>query len=329
MLTKNASKKESLDQPSAMNASSSEAEKTTKQVRRSLPERPVSKLLQSFIRKLSTSTQKQWSLKVFDCGGGGDCLFHTIREGLNVLREEYREKYDALFTEHGAMINTETGLRRLAARKLVTEGHEEFLNKVLDFKDNEKTEEWYDKWSPLFELHTNNFGFLSESTVTRVNAVEYGTDKICIDRENLSGGPKNVETYIVKDLSTHVADLRQSIEQKLSKPGNYHWGTYADIVCLSDALNIGFIVLRNETHGGVNSLRGWIYSLGMSRSDFSHWMLLYCKSSYHFQLAALSHDDRNDQAVFTIEELPEALRKVYDFNCPHARIGQGYSSGFS
>ena len=115
----------------------------------------------------------------------------------------------------------------------------------------------------------------------------------------------------------------------MSKEGNYHWGTYADIVCLSDALNIGFIVLRNETHSGVNSLRGWIYSLAMSRSDFTHWMLLYCQSSTHFQLAALTHDNRNDQAVFAIDELPEALRRVYDFNSPHACIGQGHSSGFS
>ena len=72
------------------------------------------------------------------------------------------------------------------------------MNKVLDFKDNEKTGEWYDTWFPSVELQRSNLGFLGDSTVTRVNAVEYGTDRISFDRENISGGPKRAETKVVE-----------------------------------------------------------------------------------------------------------------------------------
>ena len=79
----------------------------------------------------------------------------------------------------------------------------------------------------------------------------------------------------------------------------------------------------------MNDLRGWIYGLTASRSDYSHWMLLYCRSLTHFQLAALAYNENKDQAVFAIDEIPEQLREVYDINNPDAKIGQQTSSGMN
>ena len=106
-------------------------------------------------------------------------------------------------------------------------------------------------------------------------------------------------------------------------------GSYSDITCLSNELDVGFIVLKNETYGGTSDPRGWVYSLAALRSDYSHWILLYCRSAIHFQLAALTHEAKVDQAVFTIQEIPQGLRHVYDVNNPDACIGQGSSSGVS
>ena len=170
---------------------------------------------------------------------------------------------------------------------------------------------------------------LTDETVTRVNAVQCDSEMISIDRESRFGGSKRVETHFIEHLSTCVASLRNNIESQLSQEGQCHWGTFFDIVSLSDALQIGFIILKNETDGGVNDLRGWIYGLTASRSDYSHWMLLYCRSSTHFQLAALTYNENKDQAVFAIDEIPEQLREVYDINNPSAKIGQQTSSGMN
>ena len=128
---------------------------------------------------------------------------------------------------------------------MVAEGHEEFLNKVIDLKDDERTEEWHDAWSPSFELMMNNLAILQDPAVTRVNAVQYEDGLISIDREPRLGGLKKIEKHVIENLSTCVADLRNSIEAHLSKEGNCHWGSFSDIVCLSDALNLGFSVLKN------------------------------------------------------------------------------------
>ena len=77
------------------------------------------------------------------------------------------------------------------------------------------------------------------------------------------------------------------------------------------------------------TLEDGIYGLTASRSDYSHWMLLYCRSSTNFQLAGLSYGGKRDQVLFSIDEIPAQLRQVYDVNNPTAKIGQGRSSGIS
>ena len=159
--------------------------------------------------------------------------------------------------------------------------------------------------------------------------MQYESDMISLVNESTHEGTRRENTCVVKHLSTCVADLRERIGQHLRVQGNHHWGTYFDIVCLSDALDIGFIVLKNETFGGIHDARGWIYGLAASRGDFSHWVLLYCESSTHFQLAALSHNNKDEQVVFAISELPTAIRHVYNINNANVKIGTSRTSGFS
>ena len=149
-----------------------------------MPEAPVSVGLRSFLHKWSSDSHNKWDIRVFECGGGGDCLFHAIREGLHVLRESYTEKYEFLFREYKEHITTAKGLRRLAANTLVAQGHEDFLNKVIDFKNDERTAEWHDSWSPRLALLTSNLAILEDESVTRVNAIQYDCDMISIDRES-------------------------------------------------------------------------------------------------------------------------------------------------
>ena len=72
-----------------------------------------------------------------------------------------------------------------------------------------------------------------------------------------------------------------------------------------------------------------MYSLASSRGDYSHWMMLYCKNETHFQLAALNHGQKINQAVFAIHEVPQAIKEVYNVNNTNAHMGAERSSGFS
>ena len=167
---------------------------------------------------------------------------------------------------------------------------------------------------------------LSNPSVTRVNGVDY--DREWISLQNVEHG-RSEQPITIPNLSTCVANLRVEVEKCLSKEGNCHWGNYCDINALSNALNVGFIVFKNESYHGVTNLCGWVYSLASSRGDYSHWMMLYCKNETHFQLAALNHGRKINQAVFAIHEVPQAIKEVYNVNNTDAHMGAERSSGFS
>ena len=117
----------------------------------------------------------------------------------------------------------------------------------------------------------------------------------------------------VPNLSVHLADLRENIQNQLSRPGNNHWGTYSDIMNLSNILEIGFIVFPSAQLGTLDNA-GWIYSISNTRADFSHWMMLYCKDLTHFQLATLTQEPASSQRVFLLHEVPEQIRQQYNIN---------------
>jgi len=76
------------------------------------------------------------------------------------------------------------------------------------------------------ELQKSDLSILEDGAVTRVNAVQCDSGMISIDRESRFGGSKKVETHIVPNLSTCVANLRIYIEEQLSEEGQHHWGTF-------------------------------------------------------------------------------------------------------
>ena len=293
---------------------------------KTLQQKYVSNELAAFVRKLGANRSKEWTLKAFECGSGGDCLFHSIFAGVNVLREEYRDKYAEAFAKNGGLLTSAKGIRCLAAKTLVAEDHAEFLNKIIVRKNDELSVQWNDAWSPRDALVSSNLEILTDPSITRVNGVQYDNDMISVVKESIYGGSRSEDTHVIENLSTSVADLRVNVERELSREGHHHWGDFGDIDNLSRALSVGFIVFRNETHDGIDNPRGWISSLAASESNYSHWMLLYCIGVTHFQLVALTHDTRDDQVVFAIHEVPEAIRQVYDLNNPTAKMGQSISS---
>ena len=47
-------------------------------------------------------------------------MFHSIRGGLEELREDYNYKYEEIHDQHKNLVETSKGLRKLAARSFVS-----------------------------------------------------------------------------------------------------------------------------------------------------------------------------------------------------------------
>ena len=285
--------------------------------------RRVSSQLQHFISNLGSQADARWFLAAEEFGGGGDCLFHAIRGGLNELREKYNDKYEEIHQNHKHMIETSQGLRGLAAKGISDDEDEVFMNLVMNFKVDESTHEWKDSWSPTEELIQSNFHVLADVAVTRVNGLEFPNERISFQLNT------NEEiVHPMPHLEVNLANLREGVKNRLSTPGHVHWGTNLDIAYLSKALDIGFIVFPNANASTLDN-RGWIYAISDTRADFSHWMMLYCTNNQHFQLAVLERDQTSSQSVFLLDEVPAGIRHHYNINNQDMHMGRARGVGFS
>ncbi|CEM17505.1 unnamed protein product [Vitrella brassicaformis CCMP3155] len=180
-----------------------------------------------------------------ETGGGGDCLFYSIAEGL----------------ASGGLVDTDGSpytvprLRRVVARAFVgrTEGDEYdeklFRERMDAFVALEASgEQWPDEWSPLAIMEQDAY----------------------VDTKG-----------VIWDTST-MAQKADAVEHELSQCGNSHWGTAVDLELLEDALDVGFIILSQQT----------------GRDDI------------HFQLAALAVPAEGESSARSVDTSPSPKMRL-------------------
>ena len=221
------------------------------------------------------------------------------------------------------MIESSNGLRRLAAKSIVSAEDEVFMNVLMNLKVDESTPGWNDAWLPTEEIIRSNLHVLADPNVTRVNVIDFDNDLISCQLSNT-----DEVVHHVPNLSVNFAALKERVKNQLSRPGHVHWGTNLDIAYLSNVLDIGFIVFPNVNRNTLSN-KGWIFGISDTRADFSHWMMLYCIDYRHFQLAVLQQDQGPPTSVFAIDEIPADLRRQYNLNNEDMHLGRARGSGFS
>ena len=168
--------------------------------------------LQHFSTNLAREQGEQWTISAFECGGGGDCLFHSIQRGLESLREKTPITYLALATQYGNNILSAAGLRQITASQITSQPDVEFLNQMLAFRLNATQGYWQDGWSPEELLIDNGFGYLTEG-VTRINGVQFEGDNGLVGFQSHNG----TEDLVRSDrLSVYLAQLRLDFERTQS-----------------------------------------------------------------------------------------------------------------
>ena len=238
------------------------------------------------------------------------------------LREKHNDTYRDIHGKQKDLIETSRGLRRLAAKVITTSEDEVFMNVLMNLKVDENTPGWSDAWSPTDEIIRSNLDALADPNVTRVNGLDFDSELISCQLSN-----NDEVVHHVPNLSIHFAALKERVENQLSRPGHVHWGTYTDVMNLSNALEIGFIVFPSAQLGWLENA-GWVYSISNTRADFSHWMILYCVGLRHFQLAVLQQDQAPSQSVFLLDEVPGRIRHQYNINNKDMPMGRRESRGF-
>ncbi|CEM38169.1 unnamed protein product [Vitrella brassicaformis CCMP3155] len=201
-----------------------------------------------------------------ETGGGGDCLFYSIAEGL----------------ASGGLVDTDGSpytvpkLRRIVARAFVgrREGGEYdeklFRERMDAFVALEASgEQWPDEWSPSAIMEQDAY----------------------VDTKG-----------VIWDTST-MAQKADAVEHELSQCGNSHWGTAVDLELLEDVLDVGFIILSQQT--------GRVYNYRLdSDTTREHYMLLFYQDDIHFQLAALAVPAEEESGTASVDTSPSPKMRL-------------------
>ena len=137
-------------------------------------------------------------------------------------------------------------------------------------------------------------------------------------------------TTRVEDGQSKFQSLRQSCEEQLSIMGNHPWGTVTVVVMLSEALNLGLIIMSDIVQLQGSQNQRWIFGLNLERADFPHWLILYNLASANFQLLMSKPIDGNGDktCVFSAAQVPDSLRAHWKL-CNERRYGSHAQGGVS
>ena len=130
----------------------------------------------------------------------------------------------------------------------------------------------------------------------------------------------------IENGAVNLALLREDLSNQFTFLGNHHWGAQQDIVMLSEALEIGFIVFTSIEQGNDQ----WIQYLNFQRSDYAFWMLLYWEDPIHYRIVRL-HTSTSDRprCFFHRSEIPVALVAHFNLCNRSSPIGLEASVGVS
>ena len=279
----------------------------------------VSPRLQAFIRTLHSGNEAPWDIRALETGGGGDCLFHSVAKGCEIMQHLFPEKFEDIRAScEGQLVNHVT-LRQLVAVSVSEMSDLDVLNRLVSMRSQADAHLWHDHWDPRDLLMHNGLHLLADPTVDRINGIEYHEGNGLIAFRTTDG---HDHVVAVEDFSVRVCNVQESFANELAIPGNNHWGTLTDIEMLAEKLNVGFLIFPVDKQGNPEDPRGWMYALHLHRGDFTHWMVVYCITNTHFQLAWIRCGlNASYRCLFTTDTLPSALRDHYNLNNAAAPVG--------
>ena len=112
--------------------------------------------------------------------------------------------------------------------------------------------------------------------------------------------------------------------------GNHHWGAVTDVGMLSEALNLGLIIMSDRDQERVSQSLRWMFGLTLERADFPHWITLYNIDNTHFQLLmrCKSGESGEKTCVFSTDQMPEHSRNHWNL-CDERPFGEQSQGGVS
>jgi len=307
--------------------------------------RSVSKPLRDFIGHISNNTYEIGSIET---GGGGDCLYHSISEGIQQIKQEIPSligiKEELYNSGHRFDM---LSLRRISAQGLENISLDKFVNYYINFLGQESSGTWMDQWSP-YQLVTKIGGNLLQLTnfnvVHYINILSNGNIEIFGDMFHLVSSGKSICSKCDKlitnsQISSHkkgkckkatfrehftnqeqkyvqliisqrdINQLKSEVKKQLMIPGNHHWGVDLDVTNISNVLGIGMIIFRSSGDP-------LIYCLSNNNTSFNYYMLIYNQNGSHYQLGVIKNKTINiEHSFYKCNELPRWLKNEFNRLC--------------
>lgn len=254
-------------------------------------------------RLLPPATTTPAPIQSIEYGAGGDCLFHSfagilatmILQGGPPARHVLDKVPSAVFMAgQGAVMRR---LRDLSANVFQLWTPEYVLNYALSATMQYKLylaaaaggnprarDEFPDDWNPPQVWRQCGFGALEEAdTIVAFQAEPSGDATVEVRRTQARPGGSRCDAVVtVPGGCAGLQQMRDELTAIHSRPGNCHWGTQTDVQSLSDALDLGILLFRNEPPA---ESRTCLYNICSQREDYPHWIALWWDEPTHFRAA--------------------------------------------
>jgi hypothetical protein len=216
-------------------------------------------------------------------------------------------------------------LRLLSANAMDEWPPETFLDYVVNRALDQSIGGFQDAWDPTDLLQQCGFECLvgcdNVQAFGDVQNGKPGDAAIRVARtEAQRGGGARVESiHIVEQGHNRLAALRYMVKDELTQLGDRHWGDQTDVRNLTEALDVGVLMMCN---GLQNGGRDCLYNIGSTREDYAYWIALWWCEPTHFRLAQVSYHPNAERALKDLHaveytcfwkdaELPTRLRDQY------------------
>ena len=110
-----------------------------------------------------------WSLRALDAGGAGDCLFHSVAAGLELMVQSNPLAAQHIFARIPLEDFCKTKaflvklLRRFVAESVDALPIEEILSHLISMSTCERLGAWHDAWHPIAILRAAGLSFLLDA----------------------------------------------------------------------------------------------------------------------------------------------------------------------
>lgn len=286
-----------------------------------------------------------YNIGAIETGGGGDCLYYSIRAALEDIEasggksfiDDIDRKYKGVVLGGGVLAgdarNRAKNIRLILGKEIENMPNVQFITRFLKLYQKFITRDtgkdaWNEGWNfqqiarfPNNKILLPNENEFNESIKNSSN-VEIKENPVGPEGHRTGTTPMldqddqgNVTaTYVIGDeglestltlSNNYITNLKKNLAREFEQMGNHHWGEMIDIEVLSEALNVGMIIIVSN---------GTIICPYTKMNDKSYYMILYNQKGVHYQLGALLGAPQKEGeilTVFTSETMPDAIKTWY------------------